>query len=494
MKPTPENSIGDKLRKWLAGDATLQDERNLDQLAEEDPFLKDALEGYRQFTEDDHQERLNALKAKLQKQPSSYGSTPVYRLPRIAAAVALLLALGSLWFYINSSDATSPLTMDREIVAPEVEEERIKGEDIASTVEEKALAPEDEAKQYESEQSINTETEGYIESSQFAITPNLNKDISANSGSITQGDISAEDIIVPEQSARGEIVEEVATETYKAKESVLPPPPPRKEVEWPAESKPATEIAEKKRQNKSLDDTFWDLDEEIVSQPSPIATVERDKAPDSLSEKRLIVGVVKGDDGFPLMGASVVEIGTENGAITDFNGRFRLELEESKNAVEANFTGFSSQRLDVSTADNVEFVLDQSNLVLEEVAVTSPKKEKKESNLEKRSSRARAASPTANVGLADIEGVALPVGGFEQFEKYLKRNLNYPSAAKRNKIKGKVRVQFTIELDGTLSNFIIIQSLGYGCDKEAIRLLKEGPKWVLNSEGPVITSYAIKFK
>lgn len=491
MIPKPEHSIGDKLRKWLSGDATLQDERNLDQLAEEDPFLKDALDGYREFPEDDHKARLNALKTRLQKQPTSYGSTPVYRLPRIAAAVVLLLALGSLWFYINGSDAPEQLTMDREIVSPEAEEsETIKGEDVVSKVEEKVLVLEDKAKEYKSEPAINTE------SSQFDITPDLNKDISGNSGRIVQGDISAEDIIVPEQSAEGEIAEEVPPTEYKAKESVLPPPPPKKEVEeWPAKSEPATKIAEKKRQSQALDDPFWGLDEEIVSKPSPIATVERDKAPDSLSEKRLIVGVVKGDDGFPIIGASVVEIGTENGAITDLNGRFRLELEESKNAVEANYIGFSSQRLDVSTADNVEFVLDQSSLALDEVSVTGAKKEEADNNLESRSSRARGeTAPKQQIGLANSEEVALPIGGFAQFEKYLKKNLKYPTAARRNKIKGKVRVQFTIELDGTLSNFIIIQSLGYGCDKEAIRLLKEGPKWVLNSEGPVITSYAIRFK
>jgi TonB family protein len=40
-----------------------------------------------------------------------------------------------------------------------------------------------------------------------------------------------------------------------------------------------------------------------------------------------------------------------------------------------------------------------------------------------------------------------------------------------------VRVEFTVKADGQLSDFKIKKGLGYGCDEEAIRLIKEGPAW-----------------
>ncbi|MEM6522657.1 MAG: TonB family protein [Bacteroidota bacterium] len=76
-----------------------------------------------------------------------------------------------------------------------------------------------------------------------------------------------------------------------------------------------------------------------------------------------------------------------------------------------------------------------------------------------------------------VQNDARPTVGMIQYEQYLRENLVNPKEAKDNRIKGRVFVQFIVEKDGTLSNWKIIRGLGYGCDKEAIRLLKEGPAW-----------------
>ena len=77
-----------------------------------------------------------------------------------------------------------------------------------------------------------------------------------------------------------------------------------------------------------------------------------------------------------------------------------------------------------------------------------------------------------------IGSEASPVGGLEEYEEYLKKNLRYPLAAKEGKIAGKVLVQFLVNPDSSLSDFRILRSVGGGCDEEAIRLVKEGPAWV----------------
>ena len=74
---------------------------------------------------------------------------------------------------------------------------------------------------------------------------------------------------------------------------------------------------------------------------------------------------------------------------------------------------------------------------------------------------------------------AQPQSGFEALEKAIKEDLNYPKEALKHKIEGKVKIQFTVKKNGQLTNFKVVESLGFGCDEEAIRLLKNGPKWVL---------------
>lgn len=82
---------------------------------------------------------------------------------------------------------------------------------------------------------------------------------------------------------------------------------------------------------------------------------------------------------------------------------------------------------------------------------------------------------TADTGVKVVD--ANPTGGYGAFNQYLAGNLQYPENAIDSKIEGQVPVEFLVEKDGSLSNFTVKKPLGYGCDKEAIRLIKAGPKW-----------------
>jgi protein TonB len=76
-------------------------------------------------------------------------------------------------------------------------------------------------------------------------------------------------------------------------------------------------------------------------------------------------------------------------------------------------------------------------------------------------------------------------GGPRAFGAFLQRNLKYPSAAQRANLGGKVYVQFVVNIDGTTSDYKIINSVGYGCDEEALRVIKSVSRWepkVLNGE------------
>jgi TonB family protein len=62
--------------------------------------------------------------------------------------------------------------------------------------------------------------------------------------------------------------------------------------------------------------------------------------------------------------------------------------------------------------------------------------------------------------------------GMNGFESHLMTNLKYPSAAQRANVSGKVYVQFVVDIDGTLRDFKILKSVGFGCDEESVRVLQ----------------------
>jgi hypothetical protein len=73
------------------------------------------------------------------------------------------------------------------------------------------------------------------------------------------------------------------------------------------------------------------------------------------------------------------------------------------------------------------------------------------------------------------------IGGEDSLLNYLVTNYQYPEAAKKEGITGKIFTEFVIRTDGTVTDINPYspsqQRLGYGCEAEVIRLLNSMPKW-----------------
>jgi protein TonB len=68
-------------------------------------------------------------------------------------------------------------------------------------------------------------------------------------------------------------------------------------------------------------------------------------------------------------------------------------------------------------------------------------------------------------------------GGAAEFMKWLTRNLKYPDAAQKKKVKGRVVAQFIVNTDGTVSDLELTEHLEASCDREVLRVLGMMPKW-----------------
>ncbi|MCF8324122.1 MAG: TonB family protein [Leadbetterella sp.] len=69
------------------------------------------------------------------------------------------------------------------------------------------------------------------------------------------------------------------------------------------------------------------------------------------------------------------------------------------------------------------------------------------------------------------------VGGQDKMYQYLGENIKYPAAAQRADVSGRVFVKFIVEDDGTIGDVVVMKGIGFGCDEEAIRVVKSMPRW-----------------
>lgn len=86
-------------------------------------------------------------------------------------------------------------------------------------------------------------------------------------------------------------------------------------------------------------------------------------------------------------------------------------------------------------------------------------------------------SPASEASSVIEEPASYP-GGVSAFQAFLLNHLQYPEQAKKANISGKAYVQFTVEVDGSLSDIKVLRSPGFGLGEEAVRIIRESGKWI----------------
>ena len=89
-----------------------------------------------------------------------------------------------------------------------------------------------------------------------------------------------------------------------------------------------------------------------------------------ISHSQTITGTVTSTTGEVLLGAFVLQKGTQNGIPTDFDGKFELTLTEGKSKVLVfSYIGFETKELEVGLSNNLNVVLIEESEVLDEVVI-----------------------------------------------------------------------------------------------------------------------------
>ena len=89
--------------------------------------------------------------------------------------------------------------------------------------------------------------------------------------------------------------------------------------------------------------------------------------------------------------------------------------------------------------------------------------------------------------LEEVARPYFPDGG--NIGQYIVNNMQFPAEAKEREIQGTVRLSFVVETDGSVSNIVVVNSVGGGCDNEAVRLLEETVWLPAEKDGKYVRSH-----
>lgn len=84
-------------------------------------------------------------------------------------------------------------------------------------------------------------------------------------------------------------------------------------------------------------------------------------------------------------------------------------------------------------------------------------------------------------------------GGISGLRTYLNQNIRYPAEAQENCVQGRVVVSFVVGKDGHISDVTVLRSVDPSLDKEAIRVIRNMPRWSPGKQGgePVRVRYNV---
>ncbi len=451
------------LRRWLSGEARASDERALDAALRDDPFAAEAMEGYRKFADADHAARLERLRHRLHENKNTKRRGGLYFLPRAAAVAASVLLLAGAGWWLLQEDPSPAISNSETTVQTPATEEGSTNQAIAQTEEETAAPIADaEVVPPTSVYSYNSRSRKLKVSPVTPSDAGFSKKQLADVSKTDDVALSYEVIPVPDMTTREQELPAIVNAPAESKSGAAFKPAPESAMPI-TPGKRAEEDAKKER-----------------------ATSDKmAKAKSYNNNLSNLAGRVTNDSGDPLPGVAVIVEGTQRGASTDMDGNFNLPLSGDEQRVVFNYTGYESLTAAINNRGLMNVILKENAATLSEVQISSPNAaSRKKLQIGGAAAKAKDVAPAT----------AAPQVGTDAYETYLKQNLRLPEAARRQNISGVVKLRFTVDKNGKLSNFKTMQSLGYGCDEEAIRLIKEGPVWQISGDArKVQVEWEIRF-
>ncbi len=178
------------------------------------------------------------------------------------------------------------------------------------------------------------------------------------------------------------------------------------------------------------------------------------------------------------------ELGNEVNSESQFRGTSRGNNKAKKSYVSSSYSSNSS-------ASNVMLTSQMSELTSNEQKSAGEDINKRDEirstslNTQSREEQESRSIDQGFAGTSDINDVyevadkmpTFPKGAGAMY-RFIRSNVEYPTKAIEEAVEGQVHVQFIILPNGSITNVHVAKSLGFGCDEEAVRIIKKMPNWV----------------
>lgn len=443
------------IEKYHQGKLSPKERHALEKAALDDPFLADALEGYAVSGVDavadiaDLKTRLAERTTTAKVIPLGTGRRDSFRMLRAAAVIVFIAGAGLLVYQFGFNKKNNNIAQAKETSA---------AKEKPSVADTNVTAP----ATVTNNNSITTE-------------PTVNTPTVATTDKGTTNKIET---TVPGEakSAPANTSNDIASVATNTTPSIAPPAKALAKEDAIASGKIAEEkdgIKDDVKRRSARSDAKQEKEvlakkqQEAYEQTDKAVTTNRNaESQNRYQQANIFRGRVTDADNNGVPFANVTNAQDNNaGTYTDAKGFFNLTSPDTMLNVEVRSIGFENSQVQLrNSVLNNQVVLQDDRRSLSEVVVSTQKP------------NAAARSNTNNIKMEEPE----PADGWEKYDSYLANNLKAPEDFKpkqSNTPLGAVEVSFEVDKNGEPANFKIEKSLCTTCDKEAIRLIKEGPKW-----------------
>ena len=190
----------------------------------------------------------------------------------------------------------------------------------------------------------------------------------------------------------------------------------------------------------------------------------------------IIEGTITGTDGTPLPGASIIVKGSHTGTTTTPQGEFILHA-PADSELDFSLEGHKSTSIKMSEQGTVKVALAQES-ASEASTATRVSSEIGTLGISPKPIIQTSSNSTEDSVYTVVAKNPQFPGGVKAMYRFIQDEVKYPAAARRANVEGKVFLTFVVNSDGSIQNIQVLKGLGFGCDEEAMRVVKQTPKWV----------------
>ncbi|MCO5240377.1 MAG: carboxypeptidase-like regulatory domain-containing protein [Chitinophagaceae bacterium] len=415
-------SVAD-IQRYLDRQMSAQERYALEKAALEDPFLAEAIEGYLQHPSSTRLADIEELEKRIQKKAKGKGT--LLRSIKIAwsAAAAFLIISGAAvtWYWLTPAENKIAKQDKHELTIEPLQEKQTPADPAAATA--------------------DTTNTGIPENK-------ITEEGNTTHTNPAPGRLPSALPLSPKPASPG-------AESYVKKEKISPSAFQENEINS-AETRKAAIPEENDRVSRAAREL----------REKPVSAVQSD-AKDHISSK-IITGKITDNNNQPLPFVNIRIDNTPYNTYSDANGNFKLISGDTSLSADIRSVGFRPQQTTLYATVPVNHITlqpdgrENADLAISGYAMTGAKKRAKDDS-------------------KDEPAEAIPADGWSNYDIYLANNIRIPDRGLSNN-RGFVDLTFSVDRYGRLSDFKVTHSTCPQCNKEAIRLVKEGPSWKLSDD------------